>query len=293
MTRAALITLHGMGETARDYADSMLDKVDNGLSEGERSELSIGVVYYQDLLQDNQRRVWDACSSAQHLSFADLRKFLLFGFGDAAGLETNKDDPGSTYEDAQLEIVRQLLMVRGATSSNPPLVVIAQSLGGQVFSDFIWDAQRARAAADDPAVPPPRAGIWQPGTLAARLGRMPSAQELSFLQGDTLSCIVTTGCNIPIFVAAHRAMNIKAIARPNDGFEWHNFFDPQDVLGWPLQPLGGGYETLVRDHSINAGGILRSWNPLSHTAYWTDADVVRPLLQQLHRALAGPVRSDL
>jgi hypothetical protein len=58
------------------------------------------------------------------------------------------------------------------------------------------------------------------------------------------------------------------------------------VLGWPLQPLGGGYETLVQDHDIKSGQgfvnlIVKSWNPLSHTTYWTDDDVVEPLAKDL------------
>ena len=76
---------------------------------------------------------------------------------------------------------------------------------------------------------------------------------------------MTTGCNIPLFVAAHDP--VVPIDPPATGFEWHNYYDPDDVLGWPLAGLGDDYGRLVTDHPINAGGsvldwFLKSWNPL-------------------------------
>jgi hypothetical protein len=38
------------------------------------------------------------------------------------------------------------------------------------------------------------------------------------------------------------------MARPNEGFAWHNLYDEDDALGWPFN----------------------SWNPLSHGDYWTN-----------------------
>lgn len=62
---------------------------------------------------------------------------------------------------------------------------------------------------------------------------------LPFLRAETCMAWVTTGCNIPLFVAAHKTMNIKPIQPPNGSptFKWLNIYDPDDVLGWPLQPL--------------------------------------------------------
>ena len=83
-------------------------------------------------------------------------------------------------------------------------------------------------------------------------------------------------------------MSVKPIAPPVEtGFEWHNYFNPNDALGWPLQPLGRGYETLVADHSILASNLLTCWNPFSHGAYWSDPSVIGAVAGQLARAL-GP-----
>ena len=50
--------------------------------------------------------------------------------------------------------------------------------------------------------------------------------------------------------------------------------------------LSDGYNALVRDIEVNVGNILTSWNPLSHTGYWTDDDVQEPLAEHLKTLLA-------
>ena len=59
---------------------------------------------------------------------------------------------------------------------------------------------------------------------------------------------------------------------------WLNFYDPDDILGYPLKPISEGYaEVVTRDIAINAGGVFSSWNPLSHNGYWTDNDLTKPV----------------
>lgn len=283
---AALLTLHGMGETDDGYAKPLLDALRRTLGGAAFARVTPYVVDYQALLQPNQRAVWREMDP--HVHYDDLRRFLLFGFSDAAGLENRKEWPGSVYELAQRRIADQMLQARSDLGTGAGIVCIAQSLGGQVFSSFLWDARKALDAMTLGAGHNfPLAGTFRQQAIQnAGWG----LAEVKWLAGERLFALHTTGCNIPIFVAAHQAMNIRAIERPNDRFRWLNHYDPDDVLGWPLQPLQGGYETLVRDRRINSGRgfvdwALKSWNPLCHTAYWTDGDVVRPLADDLSKLL--------
>ena len=57
--------------------------------------------------------------------------------------------------------------------------------------------------------------------------------------------------------------------------KWINFYDPDDVLGYPLRQINHKY-AFIEDRHINAGGILTSWIPLSHSVYWTDNDMIKP-----------------
>jgi hypothetical protein len=285
MSQTALLTVHGMGETPRDYAEKLFHAVAGRLG-ALAAQVDFRSVYYQDILKPNQEAVWARVSETTSLRYADLRRFLLFGFGDAAGLENRKEIDGSVYELAQEAIARQLL---GVARHDPTtsVVFLAQSLGGQVLSSYIYDAQKAAAGGLV------QAGIWKDidaWTLRA-LGERLTEPEKRFLAGATCSAFVTTGCNIPIFCAAHKQMDIRPIARPTARFEWINLYDPDDALGWPLQPLSPGYAALVDDRAINAGQgavtwILKSWNPLSHSAYWGDAQVLDLLAQRLRLEVA-------
>jgi hypothetical protein len=285
MSQTALLTVHGMGETPRDYAEKLFEAVAARLGPLS-AQVAFRSIYYQDILKPNQETVWAKVSETTHLRYADLRRFLLFGFGDAAGLENRKEIDGSVYEMAQEAIARQLLAVARHDPATS-VVFLAQSLGCQVLSSYVYDAQKAAAGGQVGA------GIWKDIDAWARraLGERLTEPEKRFLAGATCSAFVTTGCNIPIFCAAHKQMDIRPIARPTARFEWINLYDPDDALGWPLQPLSPGYAALVDDRAINAGQgvvtwILKSWNPLSHSAYWADAQVLDLLAQRLRLEVA-------
>ena len=136
-----------------------------------------------------------------------------------------------------------------------PLIVMAHSLGGHIMSNFIWDRQKS-----------PPAGLSD------------------FEKMKTLAGMVTFGCNIPLYTFAYKkVVPIKfpapGLKKPiRDKAKWLNFFDPDDILGWPLKPLSTGYrEVVTKDVPINVGGWLASWNPASHSGYWTDNDFTKPV----------------
>jgi hypothetical protein len=275
MSKVALLTIHGMGEQPLDYADDMRRALSHRMG-ASFANVDVHSVYYQHLLKPNELDVWNRTRERATVRYEQLRKFILFGFADAAGLENRKEYDDSVYEQAQMEIARALLAILATRGPDTPIVLLAHSLGCQVMSSFIYDAQK-RAGGGAVA-----AGIWKPGRIADSL----TAEQRKFLQCGTVRTFVTTGCNIPVFVSAHQRMDVKPIIKPNPGFTWLNLYDPDDALGWPLQPLEGGYETLVEDRVVNAGqGILdfmtKSWNPLSHTAYWTDDEIIKPLASLL------------
>lgn len=282
MPHTALLTVHGMGETPRDYAVEIIGRLGERLADvAER--IDFRSIYYKDILQPNQETVWARIDGATKVHYDDLRRFLLFGFGDAAGLENRKEIDGSVYELAQDAIARQLLGVY-RNAPDAAIVFLAHSLGCQVLSSYLYDAQKALAGGTVAA------GVWKDidGWSRRALGHVLTDEERRFIAGGSCAAIVTTGCNIPIFVAAHKQMDIKPIARPTARFTWTNIYDPDDALGWPLQPLSPGYAALVQDRVINAGQgmvnwIVKSWNPWSHTAYWGDGQVIDTVAAVLRR----------
>lgn len=272
-----------MGTTPENYSDEISQDLKHRLG-AKFDSLHIGKVYYQELLQANQKRVWNLVG--RKVRWDALRQFMLYGFSDAAGLESSRESIHGVYAGSQMRVARELYLARRAMGGDGPVVVIAQSLGGQVISCYFWDAQRA--AENKPV----RVGIWQdikafevPIAGAKNL----TTDDLKFLQGSTVDTLFTTGCQIPVFVAAHATQDILPI-KPNATFDWQNFYDKDDVLGWPLSELSEQYSKVVTDIPVNAGGgvlgwITQSWNPFSHTQYWRDDEILDPLETRLKELL--------
>lgn len=284
MTSLALVTIHGMGETKTDYADALFKQLKGKLGSSANNTY-FARVYYQDLLQYNEQRVWQA--TGFRLRWSKLRRFMLFGFADAAALEHRKEHAHSLYHYAQLKIARALYQAKQQLTPGGQLVLLAHSLGGHVVSCYLWDAQQAKAGMR------PAAGIWRDirRFQAGISGDAPlTDDDIAFLRGDRLAALITTGCNIPIFVAAHALEQIVPFQKPNTKFIWRNYYDKDDVLGWPLADLSEPYADMVTDIEINAGGgiwgwITSSWNPLSHNQYWPDAKIQQELTSLLRQML--------
>jgi hypothetical protein len=268
----AVIAIHGMGDTPRDYAAGLKSKLEKRLGAEQFSFVHFESVYYQDILQKNQAAMFKAMRRRE-IDFIKLRKFLLYGFSDAAGLERNASEPGSPYRQAQQKILDTLERCAETLGSyRKPVIFVAHSLGCHVLSNYIWDAQATHA----------RQGLWQGST------KLRTADD-KFRRLKTLRALFTTGCNIPIFLAGFPRDNIKPVKTSTGGynFKWHNYYDQDDVLGWPLRPLSPAYlKAIYRDEQINAdGGFLgkftRGWNPLSHNGYWRDKDFLKPLAAEI------------
>lgn len=282
MAKVGLLAIHGMGETERGFSSELISDLKKEMGSNYNDMVVFNEVYYQHILQDNENEVWRKL--AKKLRWDGLRKFLLFGFADAAGLEHRKELENSAYEQAQLVIAQQLYQTYTSLHAQDKTVILAHSLGCQVISCYLWDAALSKTG---PAAV--HAGIWKNIQHYAQhiSGHAElTEQEIAFLRGERLALLATTGCNIPIFVAAHKKIAIKPFAKPNQSFIWHNYYDKDDVLGWPLAELSDEYAALVQDIKINAGGgvwgwISKSWNPMSHGEYWEDKEFLEPFSKQL------------
>ena len=266
MGKVGLITVHGMGETKRGYADKLFEELQDRLDADSWSNVITGTVYYQHIIQHNQEGY--LARTRDKLDWQKLRKFMLYGFSDASSLESYKKGKDSPYYLSQLEILNSLQAIYRTAGSAIPVIVVAQSLGGQVITNYLWDATQDSSDLS--------AGIWK---KPPNLGE----DEEKFCRGRNIVRLFTTGCNIPLFLAGRGRDQIKPIDPSNfgEGFQWHNYYDEDDVLGWPLRELSDEYARLVQDHKIDSGGVFTSPTPLSHTRYWTDRDFVKPLAATL------------
>jgi hypothetical protein len=271
----ALLIVHGMGETAPDFHDELVVPLRARLQHA-WDRVAWRPVYYQPILQRNERAIFEQMRPL--IRWEKLRELMLFGFSDAASLEHKKELALSPYWQTQRLILQQLDELFDEIGGvAAPVAIVAHSLGGQVVSNYIWDAQQPRAYA----------GIWSTplddgipaDTPRDRFRRMRSLQRL-----------LTTGCNIPVFVAGHAAIEPIDRSKLGAGFRWINQFDPDDVLGWPLAQLSASYAALVEDHAVNASGNtllgkIRSLSPYSHMQYWSTGSVLDRIADSLRELL--------
>ena len=266
MKEVALITLHGMGKEKPSYFSDLEDGLKDLLG-SDWTRISFQNVQYASILQEPQNKLWrDMVSeSSNDLDATKLRQFFLYGFGDAGSLEYSAHSNKVIYLAVQREIQSALkkAYIDVGEDKSKPVVIIAQSLGCQVISNYLWDSEHDKYVFDDTS------GI--------------DSNELEFLRLKSLTNLVTTGCNIPLFISG--ISNRKCFKKPNSSFKWDNYYDPDDVLGWPLRQLGASFK-IVKDHDVNVGGLFTSWNPASHGQYWSDKDVVRPLANKVLNILS-------
>ena len=255
----AVITIHGMGSTVEEYHKPLERKLRRAIGENTWDQkVHLESVYYQNLLQGNQEDVWEDMNDRYGLRWDFLRKYMLFSFSDAASIEHSLQGDQQLYKAVHQTIATAFDKALVALDNDPtrPVIVVAQSLGAEQVSNYIWDAQVGKRLFEPPL----------PGT----------AEQQAFRSLQSCSHLVTTGCNIPIFKAG--LSNPTLFDRPNANFEWHNYFDRDDVLGFPMRTMGPSFAVdWLKDEEISVGDFLTGWNPLSHLQYWTDKDLIRPL----------------
>ena len=259
-TDIAVLTIHGMGDQGPRYDTPLIEELEKRL--GTAKELvHFFSLYYQSVLRFNQDEV--ISNMSPHVRWRKAREFLLYAISDATSIESKKEVDNSIYDQVQEKIVTELDEVYDLFGGNEvPVVIVADSLGGQVISNYLWDSGWSPSGPQTAKV-----GIWSdPGNKDEPIG----SPRDRFRRLRSLRALITTGCNIPLFVAGHD--KIVAIKPPHDDFEWRNYYDLDDVLGWPLAPLSSSYQTLVDDYPIGVG-----LTPLSHLNYWGDRDFLRPL----------------
>lgn len=257
MADIGVLIVHGMGVQEADFADGFIREMRKRVAKlgvaDDRIAWRAG--WWADLVRDREDKLWRDLSRGHDLDYAKIRRFIISHFGDALAYQRVPTPGADVYTLLHGRIRAHLAALRTQMGGDRPIVVLAHSLGGTIVSNYTWDEQQH-----------PTAGA--------------SAVE----QMRTLAGIVSFGSNIPLFTLG--LPEVVAIGFPGDmlppavaaAAKWLNFYDPDDVLGFPLKPLSPSYDAVVHaDTEINVGGLLASWNPLSHDQYWTDNDFTAPV----------------
>jgi hypothetical protein len=257
MSKIGVIVIHGQGSAPEDFADRFVDRVNGRIdSKGKPAEDVVWEpVRWSDLIGPRQDQYFEAMKEQAKVDYLPLRRFIVTAFGDAAAYQLSRRGEHTTYDQIHDRVSQALSDVRSELDdAGAPLVVIGYSLGSQIASNYIWDAQH------------PPEGESPPHDFG------------------TLAGLITFGSTIPLFTFAHS--DVIPIEFPGSGLDdatrakakWLNLYDRDDVLGYPLRPINAAYAaTVTEDREIDVGGLFSSWTPLAHTKYWTDSDFTDPV----------------
>lgn len=261
----AVLVLHGLGSQQRGFERELKDAVSARLDRLGKAPAAVAwqPVYWADVLEEKELGFLERADAAHELRWMRPRTLVVRGLGDAAAYQYVRE-PTAAYSEIH-DRVRAAIgeLYADRLGRQPvPMVVLAHSLGSHIISSYVWDTQHGHATGAAPGADP--------------------FERMGWLAG-----MVTFGSTIPLFTFAHKV--IEPIAFPGADLparyrrlaRWLNFFDPDDVLGYPLAPINAAYARLVRDVEIDVGNLVESWNPLAHDAYWDDRDFTRPVAEYL------------
>jgi hypothetical protein len=258
MTKLGVLFVHGVGNQTPVYADEMIAGLKRRVARAgvDPEAVAFKSVFWGDLLDDRENNLMRRMAEQGQLAWRCLRRELVVsGLGDAAAYLGPGTDESAYYGaiHARVETTLGELQEMLDGSDSAPLVIVAHSLGCAIISNYLWDAQK-----ENP---------WARGLTP-------------FTRGETLAGLFTLGCNLPLFTLTKRPDDVLPIEFPGakaaDAFRdktgfrcnggWLNFYDPEDLLGYPLRPMNAAYAKVVaEDVAVNTGPIWRA-----HTSYWSD-----------------------
>lgn len=252
-----LLAIPGIGSHSAGYSNELHEAIRRY---SKNSPLENSYSFIESLpfsatdVDQNQNALFTRLNTANKLGgMLSLRKFVMDAFGDGVTFEREPNGRNSNYKKIHRYLRDKVREVNALLNQNngAKIVIVAASMGVHVLSTYIWDADN-------------NLGIFknEPATDRENL--------------RNLDYLFSLGCNIPLFISGKNESEIQPIEKRNDRFVWDNYYDEDDVLGWPLADINSAYGELVNDIEINTGQYVGS-----HVRYWKDKNFSKPLVQKL------------
>lgn len=274
--KLAVAIIHGIGTQPAQFnsdgyhifAQGLISQLRLRLG-NEAEQVAFQSLYWADVLDDREFAYLENLK-AEPVTWRWLRRAVTLFLGDASGYRKVSEAYDTTYQQVHQTVHQGLQALRAKVDADTPLVVLAHSLGGHIFSNYAWDQQQLNATPSCPLDP--------------------------FLGLETLAGLITFGCNIPLFTFAYNP--VLPIRFPGNCLSptvrerarWLNLYAPADVLGYPLRPLPNYADVVYEDRAMAVGPWYKRHTPLSHMEYWNDARFHAYVADYLHQLL--PACSD-
>lgn len=271
--KIAVAIIHGIGRTAVDFADGMMSDLRNRfVKAGAPADgLVMKPVFWSPVVQGEEDELSRRTKAGGPTAWRRLREFMVSFAGDAIAYQPVPGDR-SVYDRVHKEAAKIFRALSEEAGAKAPLCVIAHSLGTIVASNYIYDLQTH-----------PRKNLISDHVLA-EMGQTPLEK------GETLTMLYTLGSPIALWNLRYTdfGMPVRVPSPelaghwPGLSGEWVNFYDKDDVIGYPLKSVNPAYgEAVTKDRAVEVGSFWTGWTPMSHVQYWADKKVTRPIARAL------------
>ncbi|WP_427051778.1 chemotaxis protein [Paenibacillus sp. TC-CSREp1] len=275
MTRVAVMVIHGLGMQKEDYADKLITclskQMDRVMVQPGAAEqlLDIEPVFWADVFEEREEALFQQLVRSPGLNYQALRRFVIHYLADAVAYQP-VEKQGHNYDAVHRTLSRAMHALAQRNGPEAPLCVIAHSLGAVIASNFFYDLQYPSSS------------------------RIPEIMDVNAAleRGDTLTNFYTFGTTLPLWSLRYddfsRPIQVPSSQAeqhfPGLEGEWINFYERNDILGYPLRPIDPAYAAAVKeDIEIRVGGPATSWNPLSHGGYFASERMNLRIAQGLAR----------
>lgn len=282
-----VVIIHGMGDPNPAFAAPLIDGLSRQLG-AHATAVAFESCFWSDILQAGQDEIWRRLQHASTpMRVNVMRDWIVGTLGDPTGYLSGYERHGvPVLHSVHQRFADSLARVesRLADPARAPILVLAHSLGCVVVTNYLWNLERAAGEVGTATVSAMHAGAREVARKA--IGETP-VQRL-----ETLTGLITFGCNIPLFLPPVPPYECVRFPRPGlrAGLKatarWLNVYDPYDILGYPLSDLWDqAHGTEIEDVALEVGMPGLSITPLSHTFYWTDAGFQSLVGNELRRML--------
>lgn len=274
--KIAVAVIHGAGTPDETFADEIIKRILNRFSknlsiENAEEQLVFEPIFWSSIFESEQKELWERLQKDADLNYSRLRRFVIEFLADAIAYQPTKLG-NQNYDKVHAFIAGGIQRLREKAGPTAPLCIISHSLGSIVASNYFYDLQYKRE------------------NMGA--GTAKCTDNAPIEQCETLSLFYTLGSPMALwslrYIDFGSPITVPSPAvqsfYPEIEGEWLNFYDKDDVLAFPLKGVNESYaKAVTKDVPVNAGGLLTSWNPLSHNKYDTDANVIKPIVDGLVR----------
>ncbi len=260
MKKVIILAIPGIGRKKQGFSkplQSDIEKYAKNTPLENAWELVEAIPFKIAKVDENQDLLYERLQKHNRLEgIFSFRRFVLDAFGDGVTFDNGADKPGSVYFAVHSYLREKVQEINRLQRENPgaKMVIVAASMGVHLLCTYIWDADHNR-------------GIFKEQPA----GENENLRNLNFL--------FTIGCNLPLFYSGLHPDHIVPIDknRRAPDFGWYNYYDKDDVLGWPLAAINDAFGAMVEDFEINAGIYVEA-----HLNYWKDKDFTKPFVQKLN-----------